>query len=59
MLDRFLNPTISRVTKTLFKRQVVSCRISLAITLAAFVVARVFLQYAVAILARLLVDLPI
>ncbi len=59
MLDRFLNPAISRVTKTFFKRQVVSCRVSVAITLAAFVVARVFLQYGVVILARLLVDLPI
>ncbi len=59
VLDRFLNPSVSRVTGFLFRRQVVSYRLSLILTIVAFVIARVALDYGVAALSGILRNLPI
>lgn len=59
VLDRFLNPAISRVTGFLFRRQVIYYRVSVIVTVVAFVAARVALAYGVEALSRILVNLPV
>lgn len=59
VLDRFLSPTISRVTGFFFRRQVISYRVSVILTTVVFVVARVALDYGVDALARILRNLPV
>ncbi len=59
VLDRFLNPSISRVTGFLFRRQVISYRVSVIFTIVAFAVARIALEYGVDALSRILRNLPI
>ncbi len=59
ILDRFLNPAISRVTGFLFRRQVISYRVSIILTIVVLVIARVALDYGVDSLSRILESIPI
>lgn len=59
VVDRMLNPPIARVTSFFFRRQVISYRASLALTLAVMIALRVGLGIGVTFLAGLLYALPV
>lgn len=58
MLDRFLNPPISWVTKIFFRGKITSYRFSLIFTLAITIAVRVGLGYAMVLLRNFLYNLP-
>lgn len=59
MLDQFLNPPITYVTRLFFRGRTISYRLSLTITLASMLVLRVGLEIGVKYLVAFLYTLPV